>query len=281
MVLDPARLMAIQPPRRTVVYDDRTTMLYALAAGLGSAGEKRDLPFVYEKALKPLPSFATLFAFDDSWLRDVGIDLAHVVHGSLDLTFHHPLAPTGEVETSFSITGLSDKGAGRGGIVLQDIGVAQRGERACTVLSTLFVRGGGGFGGSTGAEAPAHSAPDRAPDSTAALATALNQAMLFRLLGDRNPLHIDPAVAKAAGFDRPILHGACTFAIACAAVLRAHTGDDPARLTRLAARFAGPLYPGEMLDFSFWHAPEGLAFRAHARERNAIVLDNGFAGLRP
>jgi acyl dehydratase len=158
--------------------------------------------------------------------------------------------------------------------------VSQGDAKVCTSLSTLFVRGGGGFGGSVGDVAPAAASPDGPADLEIAVPTQPNQALLYRLLGDRNPLHADPSVARASGFEAPILHGACTFGIACATILRSFCELQPTRLARLAARFAGPLYPGETLVFSFWHDQDRLLFRAVAKERGTAVLDSGAAMLR-
>jgi acyl dehydratase len=279
MPLDPSRLLALRIPGRRLAYAERETMLYALAVGFGAAAE--DLPFTYERDLRAVPSIATMLAFDDSWLPAGGIDLRQVVHGALDLAFHAPLPPEGEAGIECRLVGLADKGAGRGGLVFQESVVACGGAPRCTVRSTMFVRGAGGFGGSVGEQFDAAALPDRAPDETGEVPTAPNQAMLFRLLGDRNPLHADPELARSVGFDAPILHGACTFGVACAEVLRRFCGRDPARLSRFAARFAGPLYPGETLHFAFWRDGDRVLFRAVAKERNAIVLDNGLAVLAP
>ena len=276
MKIDPARLMGMAIPSREITYTDRDTMHYALAVGLGV---EADLPFVHEAALHVVPSMATMLAFDDSWLEAGGIDLRRVVHGALDLRFHRALAPEGTARAESRLVGLGDKGEGRGGLVHQTVALHQDGTLRCTVLSSIFVRGAGGFGGDQGAAAEGIALPPGPPADVAEVATAANQALLFRLLGDRNPLHAVPDVARAAGFAAPILHGACTFGIACAEALRRFCDRDPARLTRLAARFVGPLYPGETLRFSFWRHPEGMAFRAEAKERGAIVLDNGLAGL--
>lgn len=280
MPLDPQKLMALRLPARDVTYADRDTMHYALAVGFGAGAADDDLPFVYEKGLRVVPSLATTIAFDDSWLTAGGIDLRSVVHGALDLRFGRMLAPGGTATIRSRIAGLDDKGPGRGGLVFHESVVEQAGAPCCTVLSTLFVRGGGGFGGAVGAVVAAASVPDGAPDDGADVATAPNQALLFRLLGDRNPLHADPAVARQAGFARPILHGACTFGIACAEILRRFCGRDPARLARFTARFAGPLHPGETLRFAFWRRGGDVAFRASAAERQAVVLDNGLAVTR-
>jgi len=275
MPIDRDRLLSFARPSTIVPYTDRDVLLYAVAVGAGP----EDLRFVYERDLTVIPSFANSLAFDDGWLGETGIDLAQVVHGSLDLRFLRPLAPAGEVTVGMRVAGLSDKGAGRAGLVIQEIRLEQGGQEACTIQSVLFVRGGGGFGGSAGTQPEQVPTPPGQPQRRVEVATAPNQALLFRLLGDRNPLHVDPAQARASGFERPILHGACTFGIACLTLLRHLCDTDPARLTRLAARFAGPLYPGGTLDFEFWDSPGGATFRATGRERAALVLDNGFAGV--
>ncbi|MBC9206993.1 MaoC family dehydratase N-terminal domain-containing protein [Roseomonas aerophila] len=279
MPLDPMGLMALSIPQRNVVYAGRDSLMYALTVGMAASGEPDDLPFVWEREQRVIPSMATMLAFDDSWLDAAGIDLKQVVHGGLDLHFHAPLAPEGEALVETRIAGLDDKGAGKAGLVFAETVLSQGAGPACTILSTIFVRGAGGFGGAVGEQATFAKVPDGAPDVTSQAQTACNQALLFRLLGDRNPLHVDPALARQVGFERPILHGACTFGIACAEVLRVFCGLEPARLRRFAARFAGPLYPGETLAFSFWRNGNRIAFRATAAERAAIVLDSGLAEL--
>lgn len=282
MKLDPTRLMGFAFPARAVTYDARETMLYALAVGMAAdPAEPGELAYAYEATQRVVPSFATALAFDDTWLEAGGIDLRHVVHGALHLRCHAPLPAAATVSVTTRVAGLSDKSEGRAGIVLQEAAIHDAaGVSYATVLSTLFVRGAGGFGGSVGQQPAPHAVPERAPDEILRVPTMRNQALLFRLLGDRNPLHADPAAAEAAGFQGPILHGACTFGIACAALLRACCGLDPDRLATLAARFAGPLYPGEILRFTLWHDGDAVAFRAHADARDALVLDNGHARLR-
>lgn len=279
MALDADRLMHLDIPSRSVHYSDRDVMLYALAVGAGAQGGASDLDLVYEENLKVVPSFANSLAFDDSWFPSGGVELSHVVHGSLDLTFHGPLAAAGATQIGTSIAGLVDKGDGRGGIIVQETSIEQAGQKVCKSISNLFVRGGGGFGGSVGTQPPSVKLPDLPPDVVTIVPTTRSQASLFRLLGDRNPLHIDPAAARQSGFDRPILHGACTFGIGCLTVVRSFCGGDPARLKRLAARFAGPLFPGQALQFSFWHDDEGVFFRAAAADSGAAVLDGGLARI--
>ena len=271
MPLDPDRLLNLNLPIRRFSYVDREPMLYALSVGATAA----DLPFVYERHLKVIPSFAQIVGYDDSWLDSGGIDLQHVVHGSLDIEFFDCFDASGAAEIQTGIAGLSDKGEGRGGIIHQSMEIAQRGRPVASCLSSLFVRGAGGFGGDRGRQPEAVAMPDGAPHATIEVGTAANQAALFRLLGDRNPLHIDPAFAKAAGFETPILHGAATFGLACLTVLKTYCQGDPSRMKRFAARFSGPVFPGETLVFSFWQTGAEIRFRASAKERNAPVLDGG------
>lgn len=277
MALDARRLLNLDIPSRTVAYTDRDVMLYALAIGAGSQGGASDLNLVYEDRLSVIPTFANTLAFDDSWLASGGVDLGQVVHGSLDLTFHAPLAVDGTARTQTRLAGVLDKGEGRAGIIIQETVIEQDGHEACTNVSSLFVRGGGGFGGSIGSQPSPVSLPDRPSDIDILVPTTHNQTLLFRLLGDRNPLHIDPAVARASGFDRPILHGACTFGIACLTVIRGFCGGNPERLARFAARFVGPLVPGQALLLSFWRDDRDILFRASAADSRTPVLDGGLA----
>ena len=272
--LDPQRLLGLAIPDRQVACDPRDFMLYALAVGMGP--DPADLPFVYEKGLRALPSIATMLTYDDSWIAPGGLDLATIVHGALDLRFRGALPVSGEVRVTSRICSLTDKGEGRGGLVNQVSEIHGPSGLLCVALSTLFARGAGGFGGSIGEQPSPPPLGDGPPADQVTVETALNQAQIFRLLGDRNPLHVDPAVAQAVGFDRPILHGAASFGIACQTVLRRFCALDPARMTRFAARFAGPVYPGEALTFEFWPKPGAVAFRA-VTARATVALDQGYA----
>lgn len=277
MPLDPNRLMQLDWPVRSAPVETREALLYALAVGLGA--NDAELGFVCETALKIAPTFALTLAFDDSWIEPAGVSLAKVLHGGLDLSFEAPLRAPGAASIRSRMLGLEDKGAGRGAVMCVESEIVQDGATRCRLASNLFVRGEGGFGGSRGSAMETRALPGRPPDLRIETPTARNQALLYRLLGDRNALHVDPAVARAAGFERPILHGACTFGVAGATMLRAFCGLDPARLKRLAARFAGPVYPGETLAFSIWREEGAVLFRAEALERGAVALDNGLAEI--
>lgn len=272
--------MELRIPPRSVAFADRDAMLYAAAVGAGAQGGSSDLEFLYERGLRILPSFANILAFDDSWLAAGGIDLSQVVHGSLDLTFHADPTLSDAALVTSKVSGVVDKGEGRGAIIVQETEIRQGDRPVCTSVSSLFVRGGGGFGGSLGKEPYNVKLPERTPDVTVLVPTARNQAALFRLLGDRNPLHVDPAAARAAGFERPILHGACTFGISCLTIIRSFCEGRPERLARLAARFAGPLVPGQGLQFLFWRDGREIHFKAIAADTLAPVLDGGMAHIR-
>jgi acyl dehydratase len=253
-------------------------MLYALAVGMG----EKELNFVYEAKLVAVPSMATVLGFDDSWLEAAGVDLRKVVHGAQNLRFLGALPPAGTVTVNFGVAGVVDKGAGRGTLIIQETRLdhAETGEALAVGRSTLFVRGEGG-GGSMGLNPPTHSIPTRAPDRIVLQATAPNQALYFRLLGDFNPLHVSPEAARKAGFDRPILHGACTYGVACAAILRTYCDLDSTRLRELEARFVGVVVPGETLVFLLWLDGDTVSFRAIAAERGVTVLDSGRAIVLP
>ena len=276
MPLHAEKLMGLKIADRRLNYSDHDTLLYALSLG---AGTGNDPGLVQEEGQRVIPSFGQNLAFNDSWMNEAGVDLAKVVHGGLELSFEAPFAPAGEVDVTAGIVGLSDKGAGKAAVIRHRTEVLRDGRRIFTSTSNLFVRGAGGFGGSVGEQAPRMARPDGEPDATIETPTRPDQALLFRLLGDRNPLHSQSEVARAAGFDKPILHGACTFGMACLTVLQAYCSGDPARMTGFAARFSGPVYPGETLVFDFWNVPDGLAFAASVKERASPVLADGRATL--
>ncbi|MCZ4353090.1 MaoC/PaaZ C-terminal domain-containing protein [Roseovarius aestuarii] len=276
MPLNAERLMGLDIPARRLRYDGRETLLYALTLGAGTGADSR---LVQEDGQRVIPSFGQNLAFDDSWMEQAGIDLSMVVHGGLELTFDAPFEPAGEVDVRARIIGLTDKGPGKAAIIRHETSIYRDDERIFASASNLFVRGAGGFGGSVGEEARRQTPPQGQPSASVEIATRPDQALLFRLLGDRNPLHSQTEVAKRAGFERPILHGACTFGIACLTVLERYCDGAPERMTSFAARFSGPLYPGETLHFDFWETANGVAFAAHCKDRDTPVLSDGRADL--
>lgn len=280
-------LMRLDLPEREFSYTERDTMLYALSTGMGQDPMDLDeLPFVFEKNLKALPGLATVVAWDDSWAPKTGINFVMVVHGEQRVTLHKPLQPQGRIKSKIRIKDVFDKGAGKGAVMLIENSLrdAATGEPLATLLSTTFARGDGGFGGPARAKEdgppPAHQIPDRNPDIGVTARTQSNQALFYRLCGDRNPLHADPAFAKAAGFPRPILHGLCTYGHAIRAVVKAACDHDPARVAHIEARFTAPVFPGETIHTEIWRDENVVSFRARLMERDVVVLDHGKVELR-
>jgi acyl dehydratase len=278
------KLLAIDIPEVVKTHTARDTMLYALGLGLGHDPMDRDeLAFVYEKNLKALPMMACVLASPGPWTRtlDTGIDGLKIVHGEQSFRLHRPLPPAGKLHGKTRVTEVIDKGPGRGAVVYsgREVTDAESGDLIASLTQATFCRGDGGFGGPTRPAPAPHPLPDRAPDLVCDLPTRPETALIYRLSGDYNPLHVDPDNASAAGFPRPILHGLATFGIAGRAILKSVCGYEPARLTGMSGRFSAPVYPGETIRTEIWRDGATLSFRARAVERDVIALANGRAEL--
>ena len=275
MAIDPDKLLAMPPIMTRQTLTPRDTILYAL--GIGAT----ELDFLFEERLKALPMMAVTLGYPGFFWRDpaLGANWQKILHGEQSTILHAPLPIEGEIVGSTIIEALYDKGADKGALAMVTREIHDgAGKHLATARSMTFLRGDGGFGGSPeGAPVP-HALPDRTPDEVVTLTTAANQAQIYRLSGDLNPLHIDPDVAKAGGFDAPILHGLATYGVIGRALLAARCDNDPARLKRLDGRFSSPVYPGETNETSIWDEEGGkLAFRARVVERDKIVFTNGYA----
>lgn len=277
MAFDPVRLTALAPIETRQRITPATVALYALGVGA------TELPFVFEEGLRALPTMAVTMAYPGFVWRDPAyeVDWRRLLHASTSLELHAPLPIDQEVVGRTRFGPFYDKGAGKGTIGYQtrEIHLAD-GTHVATVRNASFLRGDGGSGSTAGAGDPPqpHAVPDRAPDAVHVVPTAANQAMIYRLSGDLNPLHVDPAVAAAAGFPAPILHGLATYGVAGRAVLKELCDDEPGRLRRLDARFSSPVYPGETIRVEIWREAAGrAAFRAVVAERDQLVLNNGYA----
>jgi len=284
MAIDYQRLLDWSLPEVRQTYSVRDSQLYALAVGLGADPvNTRQLPFVYEQAPQALPMQAVVLGYPGFWMKDpaTGVDWVRLVHAEQGLTLHRPLPASGEVIGRTRVVGINDKGPGKGAIVYSQrtLHDAVSDALIATLDSSTFCRGDGGCGGSDAPPMRLAPTPERAPDAVCELPTLPQQALLYRQCGDFNPLHADPAVARAAGFERPILHGLCTFAVAGHALLRTLCDYDPARLTQLQARFSAPVYPGETLRTEIWNEAGAVAFRTLAVERNVVVLSHGRAQI--
>jgi acyl dehydratase len=253
----------------------RDTMLYAL--GIGAT----ELAFVYEQNLQALPTMAAVLGSPGFVWRspEFALDWTRVLHGETSLHLHAPLPVEGEVRGETTFGPIFDKGADKGAVIYTTRRIFdETGVHVATLGGAIFARGDGGFGGTSEGQPKPHTLPDRPADLTHDLTTAENQALIYRLSGDYNPLHADPAVAQAAGFPRPILHGLCSYGVAGRSVLATLCGNDPARLKRLNVRFTSPVFPGETIRTEIWRDGEGRAsFRALVAKRDAVVLNNGYA----
>ena len=278
-------------------YTERDTMLYALSLGLGNDPlNAAALPFVYEGlagGLRALPTLAVVLGYPGFWARepDTGIDWVKLLHGEQRVRWHRPLPASGDVVGHNRITHLTDKGDGKGAIMVTERRLeSAAGELLATVQQVSFLRGDGGYSQQSGgqpSDAPLPALPptpeDRAPDFTDMQAIRPEAALLYRLMGDTNPLHAEPAVAAKAGFDRPILHGLASYGLVAWAVLRQCAGGDATRLKALDIRFAAPVYPGETLLTEIWRVPgqpQQFQLRARVAERDKVVLSHGFAALQ-
>ena len=286
MAIDYQRLLDWSLPEVRQTYTVRDSQRYALAVGLGADPlDTRQLPFVYEQDPRALPMQAVVLGYPGFWMKDpaTGVDWVRLVHAEQGLRLHRPLPASGEVIGRTRVVGINDKGPGKGAIVYSQRTLHDAASDAliATLDSSTFCRGDGGCGGSDAPPMRLAPTPERAPDAVCELPTLPQQALLYRQCGDFNPLHADPDVARAAGFERPILHGLCTFAVAGHALLRTLCDYDPARLTELQVRFSAPVYPGETLRTEIWRDADAVAFRTLAVERGVVVMSHGRARITP
>lgn len=266
-------------------YDQKDTMLYALGIGLGQDPEDtRQLRYVYEEGLQAFPTMGVVLAYPGFWVRDprTGIDWVKVVHGEQRLTVHAPLPASGMVVSRTRNTHVIDKGADKGAIVINERTLhGEDGACLATLRQSTFCRGDGGFGQSDASPEPLPATPDGEPDLRCELRIAPNAALLYRLNADPNPLHVDPEVARQAGYPRPILHGLCSYGVAAHAIVKSCCDYDASRLTSLNTRFSAPVYPGETLQCDIWRQPDGqIQFLARSRERNVVVMSHGTATVQ-
>ncbi|ABF12379.1 MaoC/PaaZ C-terminal domain-containing protein [Cupriavidus metallidurans] len=270
-------------------YTEKDSILYALGLGIGSDPlDESQLRFVYEKNLVTLPTMAAVIASPGSWMRDrkeLGIDFLKLVHGEQCVTVHKVLPSAGSLIGRSRVVRIVDKGEGKGAVlhVEKNLYDAKTDEHVATAEQVLFLRGDGGFSQNGGGDEPAAAAPptpEGSPDIRVELPTRADAALLYRLSGDTNPLHIDPAVASKAGFARPILHGLATYGVACHGIVKAFCDYDPSRITSIRARLTSPVYPGETIVLECWKVGVNeIAFRGRLKERDVIALANGRATL--
>jgi acyl dehydratase len=278
------KLMALKLPDGEQSYSAKDTMFYALSLGLGGDPvDRQQLRFAYEKDLLALPTMPVVLATPGLWARDLdtGIDFHKLVHGEQSLTLHAAIPPAATVRSLSRITGIVDKGEGRGALVFTERQLfdGASGTLLATVAQTTFCRGDGGFGGPSGPTPVPHAIPERVPDLVCDLPTLPQMALLYRLNADPNPLHADPDFAAHAGFPMPILHGLATYGVAGHALLKSQCGYDPTRLKSMACRFTAPVYPGEVLRTEMWNDSGIVSFRTTVPARSVTAISNGRAEI--
>ena len=261
-------------------YTNRDTILYALGVGVSSNPlDESELKYTYESGMLALPTMAVVLGTPGFWVKDpqTGVDWVKVLHGEQGLRLHKPLPPAATVSSKNKVVDVIDKGRDKGALILQEriVTDTKTGDALATLTSTTFARGDGGFGGRTGVAKSVHALPEREPDNVCELSTLPQAALIYRLSGDYNPLHADPKVAQAAGFDAPILHGLCTLGVAGHAVLKTYCDYDPSKFKALDLRFSAPVYPGETIRTEMWKDMGIVSFRSWAIEREVLVLNNG------
>ncbi len=266
----------------------RDAILYAL--GIGCPIDARELRFVYEQSADGFAVFPTFAVIYPSQMIDLILanrvpgltfDPMMLLHGEQMTRVNHPLPYSGTITSEPTITAVYDKGKGAL-IVVESPSFDENGRQIAFNRSSFFIRGLGGFGGERGAGSDTHTPPDRAPDAVIRQAVGANQALIYRLSGDLNPLHADPQMAARAGFDQPILHGLCTFGYAARHALTAFGGCDPARFGQISARFTRHVFPGETLVTDMWDAGSGqIILQVRAEERGEVVISSAAVQLQP
>jgi acyl dehydratase len=279
MPIQPERLLNHRFADIPHSYQPRDAILYALGLGLGRDPCNRgDLRYLFETDLAVLPTFAVTLASPGMWIAapEFGVDFAKLVHAEQAARFHAPLPPAAEVVGRAKVIALYDRGPGRGAVLVLERSIhSQTGVLYCTLQQTLLLRGDGGYGGAAPPTTPSL-IPDRAADADVTVQVSPRAALIYRLSGDKNPLHVDPDAARRAGFDQPILHGLASYGMAAIAAAGA-SGYTPADVTAVRCRFSGVVFPGDLIAFKIWKGEGKALFQAFVGDRK--ILDQGLASF--
>ncbi len=283
MPVDPKQALGYELPPASASWDADRVILYHLGIGAGNPPtDPRELRYAYEKDLVVLPSFAVIPVFPAlagiAGVPGLSFNLAMLLHGEQEVILHRAIPTEARIESRGRVAAIYDKGKAAV-VVLEVDSRDESGSLMFTNRFSVFLRGEGGFGGEPGPP-PGNLPPDRPPDHRVESQTLPQQALLYRLSGDKNPLHADPEFAKMAGFERPILHGLCSYGIVCKAVVDAALGGDVSRVAGYQARFRGVLFPGETIATSLWEEGDRIVIEASCAERGTPVVSNAAITLR-
>lgn len=277
MPIDPERVVGAELPETEHAWGSDDVILYHLGLGAGNPPtEPGELEYAYEGALKVLPTFATIPVFPSMMgvlaLDGLDVNPAMILHGEQSIRLQGTIPTEARVVNRGRVSHLYDKG--KGAVVVVEITTSTAdGTELFTNAASLYVRGEGGFGGESGPE-PSNVPPSRDHDAEISSPTLPQQALLYRLSGDKNPLHADPAFAAFGGFDRPILHGLCTYGVVCKAVVDQLLDGDVTAVRGVDARFTGVVFPGETVVTRAWREPNRIVVEARTAEREQVVLSN-------
>ncbi len=279
MALDYDQLMATSVVDLPFSYRDTETMLYALSIGIGHDPlNSRELPYVSEVGTQhsTVPAMATVLV-PDMFPPGLGWDFSQVLHAEQRMQLYRPLPSAADLLINKRIVAAYDRGPKLGALVMFEAEgrLANDNTVLFTIGNTVVARGDGGFGGPNGKGPKPHRAPRREPDLSCDLSTSRNQALLYRLNGDRNPLHADPDLAKSVGFEGPLLHGLCTYGVACHAILKTICDYDYTLITGMDARFSSPVFPGDTITTDMWQDGNIVSFQCTVKERDVLVVRNG------
>jgi acyl dehydratase len=283
MPIDPKQALGHRLGEGRYTYTKDQVILYHLGIGAGNPPtDPNELEYCYEKNLKVLPSFGVIPTFGAMGglgsVPGMKFNFALLLHGEQDLEIHQPIPTEATITNRGKVAEIWDKG--KAALVVLQVDTADESGRALfTNRFSLFLRGEGGFGGEPGPKA-GNVPPDRAPDGVIESRTLPQQALLYRLSGDKNPLHADPEFAKLGGFDRPIIHGLCSYGIVCKAIVDKVLGGDVAKVARYQARFAGVGFPGETYLTSYWREGDKILVQAKSKERDAAIIANAAITVR-
>jgi acyl dehydratase len=283
MPIDPSKALGAELPASEGSWSQDDVILYHLGVGAGvPPTDPHELEYTYEKNLKVLPSFGVIPVFGSlggvASIPGLQFNFAMLLHGEQDIEIHRPLPVAAKITSKGRVAGLYDKG--KAALAILEVATSEQGgDPLFTNRFSLFLRGEGGFGGESGPKA-GNLPPERAPDHVVESVTLPQQALLYRLCGDKNPLHADPEFAKMGGFDQPILHGLCSFGVVCKAAVDAALGGDTTKVSRYQARFAGVVFPGETIVTSLWNEGGKILVSAKTKERDTPVITNAALTLR-